>query len=67
MLLNHILLSCLVFISPVFPPLIIPIAYTLIGIRLLQGAGPIALSFSTVVPAAVSSIIIRLMYGYMHR
>ncbi|MFA6256257.1 MAG: hypothetical protein WC606_03665 [Candidatus Absconditabacterales bacterium] len=67
MLLKHILLSCLVFVSPIFPPAIIPIAYTLIGVRILQGAGPIALSFSTVIPAAASSIIIRLLYGYMHR
>ena len=67
MLLNHIVISLLVFISPAFPPIFIPIAYTLIGIRLLQWAGPIALSFSTVIPAAVSSILIRLSYGYMHR
>jgi len=67
MLLNHILLSLLVFVSPVFPPAIIPIAYTLIGVRLLQGSGPIGLSFSTVIPAAVSSILIRLLYGYAHK
>lgn len=67
MLLNHILLSLLVFISPVFPPVIIPISYTLVGIRLLQWSGPIGLSFSTVIPAAASSILIRLLYGYMHR
>ncbi len=67
MLLRHILISVVVFISPVFPPAIIPIAYTLIGIRLVQWAGPIAMSFGTVIPAAASSIIIRLLYGYMHR
>lgn len=67
MLLKHIIISCLVVISPIFPPIIIPITYTLIGIRLLQGAGPIAMSISTVVPAAASSILIRLLYGYMHR
>lgn len=67
MLLKHIIISCLVIISPIFPPVIIPITYTLIGIRLLQGAGPIAMSFATVVPAAASSILIRLLYGYMNR
>ena len=67
MLLNHILLSFLVFISPVFPPVIIPIAYTLIGVRLIQWSGPIGLSFSTVIPAAASSILVRLLYGYMHK
>ena len=67
MLLEHLIISCLVVISPIFPPVIIPITYTLIGIRLLQWAGPIAMSFSTVVPAALSSILIRLMYGYVHR
>ena len=67
MLLKHIIISLLVVISPVFPPVIIPITYTLIGIRLLQGAGPIAMSFSTVIPAAASSILIRLLYGYMHK
>lgn len=67
MLLNHILLSFLVFISPVFPPVFIPIAYTLIGVRLFQWSGPIGLSLSTVIPAAVSSILIRLLYGYVHR
>lgn len=54
-------------ISPVFPPIFIPIAYTLIGVRLLQGAWPVAMSFATVVPAAASSILIRLLYGYVHR
>lgn len=67
MLLNHILLSFLVFVSPVFPPVFIPIAYTLIGVRLLQWSGPIWLSFSTVIPAAVSSILVRLLYWYAHR
>ncbi|MCX6824298.1 MAG: hypothetical protein NT085_04175 [candidate division SR1 bacterium] len=67
MLLKHLIISCLVVISPIFPPVIIPITYTLIGIRLLQGAGPIAMSFGTVIPAAASSILIRLLYGYMHR
>lgn len=54
-------------ISPVFPPAIIPITYTLMGIRLLQGAGPIAMSFGTVIPAAASSILIRLLYWYVHK
>lgn len=67
MLLEHIIISCLVIISPIFPPVIIPITYTLIGIRLLQWAGPIAMSFGTVIPAAASSIIIRLLYWYLHR
>ena len=67
MLLRHILLSCLVAISPIFPPVIIPITYTLMGIRLLQGAGPIAMSFATVIPATASSILIRLLYWYLHR
>ncbi len=67
MLLKHIIISLLVIISPVFPPVIIPITYTLIGIRLVQGAGPIAMSFATVIPAAASSILIRLLYGYVHR
>ena len=67
MLLKHIIISCLVFVSPVFPPVFIPITYTLIGIRLVQGAGPIAMSLSTVIPAAVSSIIIWLLYGYVHK
>ena len=67
MLLKHIVISCLVVISPIFPPVIIPITYTLMGIRLLQGAGPIAMSFGTVLPAAASSILIRLLYGYAHR
>lgn len=67
MLLKHIIISCLVVISPIFPPVIIPITYTLMGVRLLQGAGPIAMSFGTVIPAALSSILIRLFYGYAHR
>ena len=67
MLLKHIVISCLVVISPIFPPVIIPITYTLMGIRLLQGAGPIAMSFGTVLPAAASSILIRLLYGYANR
>jgi hypothetical protein len=67
MLLEHLIISFLVVISPIFPPVIIPITYTLMGIRLLQGAGPIAMSFGTVVPAAASSILIWLLYGYMHR
>jgi len=67
MLLKHLIISCLVIISPLFPPAIIPITYTLMGIRLLQGAGPIAMSFGTVIPAALSSIFIRLMYGYIHK
>ncbi|HMS91768.1 MAG TPA: hypothetical protein PKC87_06090 [Candidatus Absconditabacterales bacterium] len=67
MLLKHIIISCLVIISPIFPPVIIPITYTLMGIRLVQGAGPIAMSIGTVIPAALSSIAIWLLYGYMHR
>jgi len=67
MLLKHLIISFLVVISPIFPPVIIPITYTLMGIRLLQGAGPIAMSFATVIPAAWSSILIRLLYGYMHK
>ena len=65
MLLNHIILSLLVFISPIFPPVIIPFAYTLIWIRLLQWSGPIGLSFSTVIPAIISSIMIWILYSYM--
>lgn len=67
MLLNHIIISMLVFVSPVFPPAIIPFAYTLIGIRLLQWSWPIGLSFSTVIPAALSSVLIWLLYGYVHK
>ena len=67
MLLKHLIISILVIISPIFPPAIIPITYTLMGIRLLQGAGPIAMSFGTVLPAAASSILIRLLYGYVNK
>jgi len=67
MLLKHLIISCLVIISPIFPPAIIPVTYTLMGIRLLQGAGPIAMSFGTVLPAAASSILIWLLYGRLHR
>lgn len=67
MLLNHILLSSLVFISPIFPPIFIPFAYTLVGLRLVQWDWPIGLSLSTVIPAAASSILIRILYGYMHK
>lgn len=67
MLLKHLIISFLVVISPIFPPVIIPITYTLMGIRLLQGAGPVAMSFATVIPAAGSSILIRLLYGYVHK
>lgn len=67
MLLKHIIISLLVIVSPVFPPVIIPITYTLMGIRLLQGAGPIAMSFGTVIPAAASSILIWLLYWYIHK
>ncbi len=67
MLLKHIIISCLVVISPIFPPAIIPLTYTLMGIRLLQWAGPIAMSFATVIPAALSTIFIRLLYGYFHK
>jgi membrane protein YqaA with SNARE-associated domain len=66
MLLNHLIISCLVIISPLFPPVIIPITYTLIGIRLLQGAHPIILSLATVLPAIMSSILIWVLYGYIH-
>ena len=37
------------------------------GIRLVQGAGPIAMSLATVIPATISSILIRLLYGYVHK
>lgn len=67
MLLDHLLLSFLVFISPVFPPAIIPFAYALIGVRLVQWDGPTGLSFTTVIPAALSSIVIWLMYWYLHK
>ncbi|EKD25221.1 MAG: hypothetical protein ACD_80C00102G0013 [uncultured bacterium (gcode 4)] len=67
MLLKHIIISCLVIISPIFPPIIIPITYTLMGIRLVQGASPITMSLATVIPATLSSILIRLLYGYMHK
>lgn len=67
MLLKHIIISILVVISPIFPPAIIPVTYTLMGIRLLQWAGPIAMSFATVLPAAASSVLIRLLYGYFHK
>lgn len=67
MLLKHLIISCLVVISPIFPPVIIPITYTLMGIRLVQGAGPIAMSLATVIPATISSILIRLLYGYVHK
>lgn len=67
MLLKHIIISCLVMISPIFPPIIIPITYTLIGIRLVQGAWPVAMSLATVIPATISSILIRLLYGYVNK
>jgi len=67
MLLKHIVISLLVFVSPVFPPAIIPFAYTLIWLRLVQWAGPVWLSLCTVLPAALSSILIRMLYGYFHK
>lgn len=67
MLLKHIIISLLVIISPIFPPAILPITYTLMGVRLIQWSDPVAMSFATVIPGAISSILIRLLYGYIHR
>lgn len=67
MLLRHLIISLLVVVSPVFPPAIIPITYTLIGIRLLQWANPITMSVATVIPATMSSVLIRLLYGYINK
>ena len=61
MFLQYLLLGTLVFISPIFPPIIIPFSYTTIGALLLQHAQPFSLAIITIVSASGSSILIRVL------
>ncbi len=67
MFIKQILLSFLVFISPLFPPVIIPFSYWIIAFLLAQNYSPRILSIITILPAAISSIIIRFFYWYVHK
>jgi len=67
MLIKQILLSFLVFISPLFPPVIIPFSYWIIAFLLTQNYSTRTLSIITILPAAFSSIIIRFFYWYVYK
>ncbi len=67
MFIKQILLSFLVFISPLFPPLIIPFSYWIIALLLAQNYNPRIVSIITILPAAFSSIMIRFFYWYVYK
>lgn len=57
MIRQHILLFLAAFISPLFPPVIMPFIYSLLGILLVQEADPRTLSFVTVIASTLSCIV----------
>lgn len=67
MLTKQILLSFLVFISPLFPPVIIPFSYWIIAFLLAQNYSVRTLSIITILPAAFSSAIIWFFYWYVYK
>lgn len=67
MLIKQILLSFLVFISPIFPPVFIPFSYWIIAFLLSQNYSTRTLSIITILPATISSILIRFFYWYVYK
>jgi len=67
MIIKQILLSFLVFISPLFPPVIIPFSYWIIAFLLAQNYSPWLLCSITIIPAVLSSLMIRFFYWYVHK
>jgi len=66
MFLKFLFISILVFVSPVFPPVIIPFSYIVIWWYLLNWIDPILLSIFTVGPATISTIAIWFLYGHIN-
>jgi len=67
MIIKQILLAFLVFISPLFPPVIIPFSYWIVALLLAQNYNPLILCIITIIPAALSSLMIRFFYWYVHK
>ncbi len=64
---KQIFLSFLVFISPLFPPVIIPFSYWIMAFLLAQNFNPWTLWIITILPAALSSVLIRFFYWYVYK
>ncbi|MEI7477363.1 MAG: hypothetical protein WCJ81_02295 [bacterium] len=56
-IIQHILLFFLVFISPLFPPVIIPFTYSLLALLLVQSVDPRTLSIISVAGSTLSCMV----------
>lgn len=59
MILQYLLLVVLVFLCPLFPPVIMPFVYSLLWVLLVQWADPRILSLVSIVVGTVSCVITR--------
>ncbi|HCB52096.1 TPA: hypothetical protein DEP21_06075 [Patescibacteria group bacterium] len=65
MILQYIGLAINVFLSPLVPPALVPLAYSWTSVLLLQHANPLTLSLISVGVSTLSTIIIRFSQNYI--
>lgn len=66
MTLQLLLLIVLVFVSPLFPPVIVPFSFTVIAALLLQHANPWVLTIITVTASTISCMLTWLLWVHLH-
>ena len=65
MILQFIILCVLIFLWPLFPPILIPISYSVTWALLIQDANPITLSILSVATATFSTTLIWLAQNHI--
>jgi len=57
------ILAIVIIVSPLVPPVLVPLSYSMTGALLLQGLNPWVLSIVSVLAAALTDVIIRIIQG----
>lgn len=65
MLAQLIILCVIIFLWPIFPPILIPLSYSLTGALLIQHANPITLSILSVLSAVLSTTLIWIIQNHV--
>ncbi|MBP6911389.1 hypothetical protein KBC03_07505 [Patescibacteria group bacterium] len=63
---QFILLSVLVFLSPLFPPVVVPFSYTVIGWLLVDHVNPWLIAAISVILSTISCMVTRLLWVHLH-
>ncbi|MEI8253450.1 MAG: hypothetical protein WCG25_07030 [bacterium] len=67
MIFQIVILSLVLFFSPLVPPVLSPLAYSMTGILLLQKADPLWLSIITISVVALADVVMWILQDYIIR